>query len=195
MLLLLLLEPCPAGKGRCRGVRSPQQAGHAAAAAPVCHVPQKAQALLGQMLIQGYGCKADPDKGREWVEKARRRGYRMQVGWGAVGWGGCGGQRTTHRCVQRCCRWQGCWARGVAAGCGFSTMYCVHTGILLRHLVRAGCVLRDLSRSADGPDSVLWHKRGRMGEKPPCRPRTAWAGSGARPAPVWGGWASLVGPW
>ncbi len=39
---------------------------------------QKAQALLGQMLIEGYGCKADPEKGREWVEKARRRGYRMQ---------------------------------------------------------------------------------------------------------------------
>jgi TPR repeat protein len=39
---------------------------------------QKAQALLGQMLIEGYGCEADPDKGREWAEKARRRGYRMQ---------------------------------------------------------------------------------------------------------------------
>lgn len=39
--------------------------------------PQKAQALLGQMLIEGYGCEADPVKGREWAEKARRRGYRM----------------------------------------------------------------------------------------------------------------------
>ena len=38
---------------------------------------QKAQALLGQMLIEGYGCEADPAKGREWAEKARRRGYRM----------------------------------------------------------------------------------------------------------------------
>lgn len=37
----------------------------------------KAQALLGQMLIEGYGCEADPVKGREWAEKARRRGYRM----------------------------------------------------------------------------------------------------------------------
>lgn len=37
----------------------------------------KAQALLGQMLIEGYGCEADPAKGREWAEKARRRGYRM----------------------------------------------------------------------------------------------------------------------
>ncbi len=40
--------------------------------------PQKAQALLGQMLIEGYGCESDPEKGREWAEKARRRGYRMQ---------------------------------------------------------------------------------------------------------------------
>ncbi|KAI7840707.1 hypothetical protein COHA_005629 [Chlorella ohadii] len=37
----------------------------------------KAQALLGQMLIEGYGCEADPVKGREWADKARRRGYRM----------------------------------------------------------------------------------------------------------------------
>lgn len=37
---------------------------------------QKQQALLGQMLIEGYGCEADPLQGREWVEKARRRGYR-----------------------------------------------------------------------------------------------------------------------
>lgn len=37
----------------------------------------KAQALLGQMLIEGYGCEEDAVKGREWAEKARRRGYRM----------------------------------------------------------------------------------------------------------------------
>lgn len=40
-------------------------------------VTQKQQALLGQMLIEGYGCEADPLHGREWTEKARRRGYRM----------------------------------------------------------------------------------------------------------------------
>ena len=39
---------------------------------------QKAQALLGQMLTEGYGCEADPVRGRELSEKARRRGYRMQ---------------------------------------------------------------------------------------------------------------------
>lgn len=39
---------------------------------------QKAQALLGQMLMEGYGCEADPARGREMSEKARRRGYRMQ---------------------------------------------------------------------------------------------------------------------
>lgn len=39
---------------------------------------QKAQALLGQMLMEGYGCEEDPVKGREQAEKARRRGYRMQ---------------------------------------------------------------------------------------------------------------------
>ncbi|KAL4532630.1 hypothetical protein Ndes2526B_g08217 [Nannochloris sp. 'desiccata'] len=38
----------------------------------------KAQALLGQMLTEGYGCEADPVRGRELSEKARRRGYRMQ---------------------------------------------------------------------------------------------------------------------
>ncbi|KAK9810453.1 hypothetical protein WJX72_010920 [[Myrmecia] bisecta] len=37
----------------------------------------KMQALLGQMLIDGYGCEADPVAGKEWVDKARRRGYRM----------------------------------------------------------------------------------------------------------------------
>jgi hypothetical protein len=38
---------------------------------------QKQQALLGQMLIEGYGCEADPVQGKEWIERARRRGYRM----------------------------------------------------------------------------------------------------------------------
>ncbi|RMZ56427.1 hypothetical protein APUTEX25_004650, partial [Auxenochlorella protothecoides] len=37
----------------------------------------KSAALLGQMLNEGYGCKANPERGREWIEKARRRGYRM----------------------------------------------------------------------------------------------------------------------
>ncbi|KAK9822169.1 hypothetical protein WJX81_004307 [Elliptochloris bilobata] len=37
----------------------------------------KQQALLGQMLQQGYGCKADAAVGKEWADKARRRGYRM----------------------------------------------------------------------------------------------------------------------
>ena len=46
---------------------------------PVSLFPlQKAQALLGQMLTEGYGCEADPVRGRELSEKARRRGYRMQ---------------------------------------------------------------------------------------------------------------------
>ena len=38
---------------------------------------QKQQALLGQMLQQGYGCKADVAAGKDWADKARRRGYRM----------------------------------------------------------------------------------------------------------------------
>lgn len=46
--------------------------------APVLpHAFQKSAALLGQMLNEGYGCKANPERGREWIEKARRRGYRM----------------------------------------------------------------------------------------------------------------------
>lgn len=44
---------------------------------PRLPMAQKAQALLGQMLMEGYGCEADPVKGREWADKARRRGYRM----------------------------------------------------------------------------------------------------------------------
>lgn len=57
---------------------------HAAATCLACCPPlQKAQALLGQMLIEGYGCEADPARGREWAEKARRRGYRMDgAHWG-----------------------------------------------------------------------------------------------------------------
>ncbi len=39
---------------------------------------QKQQALLGQMLLEGYGCDRDPAAGREWVDKAKRRGYRME---------------------------------------------------------------------------------------------------------------------
>ena len=37
----------------------------------------KQQALLGQMLIDGYGCKKNVEIGKIWAEKARRRGYRM----------------------------------------------------------------------------------------------------------------------
>ena len=38
----------------------------------------KAMALLGQMLMEGYGCNVDVDQGKKWADKARRRGYRMQ---------------------------------------------------------------------------------------------------------------------
>ena len=38
---------------------------------------QKQQALLGQMLVEGYGCTADPAAGKDWIDKARRRGYKM----------------------------------------------------------------------------------------------------------------------
>lgn len=38
----------------------------------------KAMALLGQMLMEGYGCDVDIDRGKKWADKARRRGYRMQ---------------------------------------------------------------------------------------------------------------------
>lgn len=37
----------------------------------------KQQALLGQMMIEGYGCKPNPELGREWTERARKRGYKM----------------------------------------------------------------------------------------------------------------------
>ncbi len=39
---------------------------------------QKQQALLGQMLMEGYGCERDPEAGKEWADKAKRRGYRME---------------------------------------------------------------------------------------------------------------------
>ena len=37
----------------------------------------KQQALLGQMLNEGYGCAKDPAAAAEWIERARRRGYKM----------------------------------------------------------------------------------------------------------------------
>jgi TPR repeat protein len=37
----------------------------------------KAMALLGQMLMEGYGCDVDMERGKQLAEKARRRGYRM----------------------------------------------------------------------------------------------------------------------
>lgn len=38
----------------------------------------KAMALLGQMLMEGYGCEVDVERGRQFAERARRRGYRME---------------------------------------------------------------------------------------------------------------------
>lgn len=37
----------------------------------------KMQALVGQMYMEGYGCEADPEQGKQWIERARQRGYRM----------------------------------------------------------------------------------------------------------------------
>lgn len=37
----------------------------------------KQQALLGEMMREGYGCDRDPAGGQEWADKARRRGYSM----------------------------------------------------------------------------------------------------------------------
>jgi len=37
----------------------------------------KMQALLGNMLIEGYGGPKDPPLGKEWNDRARRRGYKM----------------------------------------------------------------------------------------------------------------------
>eukprot|EP00210_Caulerpa_lentillifera_P007578 g7238.t1 len=37
----------------------------------------KQQAMLGQMLNEGYGCVKDPVAAAEWTERARKRGYQM----------------------------------------------------------------------------------------------------------------------
>jgi TPR repeat protein len=29
------------------------------------------------MMLEGYGCKPNPELGREWTERARKRGYKM----------------------------------------------------------------------------------------------------------------------
>ena len=41
-------------------------------------ISQKQQALLSQMLIEGYGCTPDPVAAERWAARARRRGYRME---------------------------------------------------------------------------------------------------------------------
>lgn len=38
----------------------------------------KQQALLAQMLTEGYGCQADLEAAKAWADKAKRRGYRMR---------------------------------------------------------------------------------------------------------------------
>ena len=38
----------------------------------------KQQALLAQMLTEGYGCHADLEAAKAWADKAKRRGYRMR---------------------------------------------------------------------------------------------------------------------
>lgn len=38
----------------------------------------KQQALLSQMLAEGYGCERDAKAAAEWAEKARARGYKMK---------------------------------------------------------------------------------------------------------------------
>ena len=38
----------------------------------------KAQALLGQMLVEGYGGPKDEELGQQWTNKAKSRGYRMK---------------------------------------------------------------------------------------------------------------------
>ena len=38
----------------------------------------KQQALLAQMLTEGYGCHADLEAAKGWADKAKRRGYRMR---------------------------------------------------------------------------------------------------------------------
>lgn len=47
----------------------------------LCCIPLPAlartQALLAQMLAEGYGCKQDLEESRRWAERARSRGYQM----------------------------------------------------------------------------------------------------------------------
>lgn len=38
----------------------------------------KQQALVAQMYAEGYGCEQDLRAAKEWAERARKRGYRMQ---------------------------------------------------------------------------------------------------------------------
>lgn len=38
----------------------------------------KQQALLAQMLAEGYGCDRDPVAAAKWADKARARGVRMR---------------------------------------------------------------------------------------------------------------------
>ena len=38
---------------------------------------QKQQALLGQMLAEGYGCEPNAATSKIWIDKARKRGYRL----------------------------------------------------------------------------------------------------------------------
>ena len=47
------------------------------AGSPLPHNPQKQQALLSQMLTEGYGCAPDPEAAASWAARARRRGYRQ----------------------------------------------------------------------------------------------------------------------
>jgi len=37
----------------------------------------KQQALLGQMLNEGYGCEKDQAAAAEWTDRAKKRGYKM----------------------------------------------------------------------------------------------------------------------
>lgn len=37
----------------------------------------KQQALLGQMLAEGYGCEPNAATSKIWIDKARKRGYRL----------------------------------------------------------------------------------------------------------------------
>lgn len=38
----------------------------------------KQQALLGQMLNEGYGCEKDQAAAAEWTDRAKKRGYKME---------------------------------------------------------------------------------------------------------------------